>query len=275
MKTILSIIILLTFHYSSTGCSCNSHGELDYEKYFNYDFIFKGQITKIDTSSESEDLVTIQVHKIFKGEKIEDMEIILSKITSCYEPMLLDSTMLIFGNFRDGKVFHNYCSRSHQFWEMDEIHSQIEKAKNELAPDYQLKYLFELKQELDFLNNPTSNGKATATFENGSPCSEGIIQNNLPVGLWVNYYPNGKLKSKGEYNVKGVKIGHWEEFKQYFSEDLSYYRLEEGDYLDGERNGHWKYKMIKIEGEAVTSEMRNETKDTALILYENGQRKKR
>ena len=56
-----------------------------------------------------------------------------------------------------------------------------------------------------------------------------------PIGEWENYYDNGNLRSKGNYDNNGKEIGYWESY--YYNGNLYY----KGNYNNGSAVGDFYY----------------------------------
>ncbi len=123
-------------------------------------------------------------------------------------------------------------------------------------------------------------------YDRGDLKAEGNYSNDIKTGDWKFYHKNGKLEQIGKYDSKGLPEGPW---KWYYSSGLllreeSYYEglpdgisteydelgeiITQGEYIGGEKEGMWSYKMgdHREEGSYSTGEMHGDWK----FFYNDG-----
>lgn len=139
--------------------------------------------------------------------------------------------------------------------------------------EYQVRKLKSVYYVLE--DDPTMmHGKMVSYYENGKVVSEGYYHMNQPIGKWIYYFEDGRVKMVGD--LKTATDGYWKYFfengklkqegeitnnkqegiwKFYFEEGAI---KNEGSYVHGIKDGVWKYffENGNIKAEAV---------------YENGQ----
>ena len=98
-------------------------------------------------------------------------------------------------------------------------------------------------------NTSTSKGELYTgrciVLENGKKIGVNQFINGIDYGKWVFYHSNGKIKTKGRFNLNGKKIGKW----SYYHENGEIMQISRYS-KDGLRKGRWvKYdkKGNKIE----------------------------
>ena len=163
----------------------------------------------------------------------------------------------------------------------------------------------ELKNQSSFKGG-LLDGKWFSYYPDGKPKLEGEYQDNMRVGEWTEYFDNGRPKDVMTYKLfkkktamdYGIMKGHKRMESKLHGKAVSYsskdFRMtEEGNYVEGEKDGEWiayhpggknpavvsQYKKGKLHGKMTTYSRRGKLlqecdykdglKDGKFIIYDN------
>lgn len=100
--------------------------------------------------------------------------------------------------------------------------------------EYSLVGTLLLRGTLTTIEPPVRNGAFTWLYPTGAKASEVHFRDNKAQGLFVAWYEDGRVRSRGEYEL-GQRVGPW------LSVHRNGQKRSEGRYQKGEPHGEWRY----------------------------------
>jgi antitoxin component YwqK of YwqJK toxin-antitoxin module len=235
--------LLIWFNASSLSQVINTP-LINHYRFNECDIIAILKIVSIENLDNENSIIHFKVIKNYKGD-VEKRKWVRTHTTTSISP---NNEYIVYGKYIGGDAFIT----QHENDGTHSIDTTIFTSYKfrALSMEQQLKQKFNIdvninlyeKNFLDFsLITVSDTSNNVRLYPNGTAESQGKFIDNIPIGKWTYYFPNGSIQAKGYYKF-GQKDGFWQECDwNFLIDDENKCIVAQGQYFLGRKVGEWTY----------------------------------